>query len=69
MTPNIRARMLLVVPTLATERRVLEMPRYESLDSERGHGLGCFRALLLSLIFEAAVILSLVLCWMLRKHE
>ena len=40
MTPTIRERMLPVVPTPATEPRVLEMPRYESSNSVRGRGLG-----------------------------
>ena len=69
MTSSRRARMLRIVPTPATQRRLLQMPRYESLDSQRGHGLGCFRGLMWGLLFEAAIILCGVLCWMFIRHS
>jgi hypothetical protein len=46
---------------LQARHRLLEMPRYDSSDSARGAGLGCFRALLWSLILEAVIILGVML--------
>jgi hypothetical protein len=66
MTRNVR--MLLGVHTSAPERRVLEMPHYESLSSVPGR-LGRFRALLASVIFDTVLVLCGVVCWMLLRHR
>jgi hypothetical protein len=67
MTPAVRLQMLLVALAPATQPRVLEVPRYE-FDSERGATLGCLRAVLWGLVFEAVMILCGLLCWMLIRH-
>jgi hypothetical protein len=54
--------MLPVVPTPTTERRLLQMPHYESLNSVRG--LRCFKGVLRSAIFETVTVLCWALWWM-----
>jgi hypothetical protein len=68
MITNIGFRTPFVVPSPKTQQRMRRESLYDSFDVESESGLGLFRALLWTLICEAAVISGIVFCWMLIHH-